>query len=994
MLEVASTTTQVEVSALAEATIDTTTAQLGISFEAKELQDLPTSSIGLGVLNLSLLSPGVGTSGGIGAGTGPSIGGQRPRNNNFTVEGIDNNNKSVTGPLVQVPNDSVAEFTLLTNQFTPEFGHSTGGQFNVLVNSGTNKIHGRAYEYFQNRNLNAIDASTARSGLTENPRYDNNRFGGQVGGPVLKDKIFAYGAYEYNPIGQSTASGQCTPTANGYATLNSLGNLNQNNFGIFKKYVGTATGNPATSNYCPGPVSVTNGDGGAASNIEVADLPISGALFTNNTAIVASGDYNISQKDSLRIRYVYNKQNTLDTAAYLPAFWIPIPTRYQLVAGSEYHTFTPNLSNEARLGYNRYYNVTPSGNFVFPGLASFPNIEVDDLTGANTFGIGPDGNAPQETIQNLYQFTDNVTWVKGTHTLKFGFDGRKFISPQSFTQRVRGDYEYGVLSEYLNDLAPSTFGERSSGDFIYYGDQTAFYGFANDSWRVTPTITVNYGLRYEFTSVPTGQRVQTINAAASVPGLINFGVPQPQYKNFMPRIGLAWAPGHGDWSIRGGFGMGTDVLYDNLGILSFPPQYSATTDVGDTGLPQPLSPNFLANGGLPAGNGGIITYPDLATQRASTSAYVPNQKLPYSETWNLGVQHVFARNYTAEVRYVGTRGLHLPVQDRLNRQPKVTGANALATFTTAPSQQELDSLPNTLAALNALSNYVPAYASAGFDSASIVSFQPKGASNYNGLETQLTRRFDHGLQMNVAYTYSRTMDNSTADVFSTVLTPRRAQDWQNFNADYSRSALDHANRLTVETIYDLPFFKSNSNWFASNLLGNWEIAPIWTVQSGEWVTPQGGVDANLNGDAAGDRTVINPLGKKGTGSGITALHNSAGATVGYLATNPSAYFIEAGAGALSTAGRNDLQLPRINDWDVTALKRVTFKERYSVEFQAQAINVFNHSQYISGYVNRIDSFGDTGSIGALRPQNTQFNQPSETFPNNARTMQLVAKFIF
>ena len=1004
VLPVASTSTQVEVSALAGATIDTTTAQLGVTFESKELQDLPVSSIGLGVLNLSLLSPGVSTSGGIGAGTGPSIGGQRPRNNNYTIEGIDNNDKSVTGPLVQVPNDSVAEFSLLTNQFSPEFGHSTGGQFNVIVDSGTNKLHGRAYEYFYNRNLNAIDASTARTGLKGNPRHDNNRFGGQVGGPILKDKLFFFAGYEYNPIGQALTSGQCTPTASGYATLDGMASLSANNYGILKKYVPAATGQPNTFNadgtinqhnsiYCPGQVLVSNG-GGTPTNIDVSDLGISGATFTNNTALTTSGDWTISPNDSLRIRYIYNKQNTLDTNAYLPAFWTTQPYRYHLIAGSEYHTFSPTLTNEARIGFNRYYNTTPSGNFSFPGLDSFPNIEVDDLTGGNTFGLGPDQNAPQETIQNLYQLTDNITWVKGAHTLAFGFDGRKFISPQSFTQRVRGDYDYAALTEYLNDLAPNDYGQRSSGNFIYYGDQTAFYGFANDSWRVSPTLTLNYGIRYEFTSVPKGQRVQTINSAASVPGLIDFHAPKPQYKNFMPRLGIAWAPGHGEWSIRAGFGMGVDVLYDNLGILSFPPQYSATEDVGSNGQPNYLDPNFLASGGLPAGNGGIIHYASIADQRASTSAYVPDQKLPYAESWNLGVQHVFATNYTAEVRYVGTRGIHLPVQSRINRQAVVNGANYLPTFTAAPSQATLDGLATTLAGLQGLSNYVPAYANAGFDGTSIVAFEPYGSSNYNGLQAQLQRRFERGLQINAAYTWSRAMDNSTADVFSTVLSPRRAQDWNNFAGEYSRSALDHTNRISLEVVYDIPFLKSSNNWLERNLLGNWEVAPIWTLQSGEWVSPQGGVDANLNGDTAGDRAVVNPQGNRSTGSGVTALKNSGGDTVGYLATNPNAYFIEAEAGALSTASRNDLELPRTNDWDVTALKRITLKERYSFEFQAQALNVFNHSQYVSGYIDRIDTFADTASIGLLKPQSQQFDQPSSVFPNNARTMQLVAKFIF
>ena len=211
----------------------------------------------------------------------------------------------------------------------------------------------------------------------------------------------------------------------------------------------------------------------------------------------------------------------------------------------------------------------------------FPNLTFEDLGAIN---VGPDGNAPQSTIQNLYQATDNVTWVKGNHSLKFGFDGRKYISPQSFTQRVRGDYYWYNTDEYLHDLTPTEFGERSGGNFFYYGDQTAWYGFANDSWRVSPTLTLNYGLRYEFTSVPTGERTQSLNSAASVPGLIEFTKPEPQRWNFLPRIGIAWAPGKGDWSIRGGFGMGVDVLYDNLGILSLPPQYSSTQDVGNGSL--------------------------------------------------------------------------------------------------------------------------------------------------------------------------------------------------------------------------------------------------------------------------------------------------------------------------------------------------------------------------------------------------------------------------
>ena len=164
-------------------------------------------------------------------------------------------------------------------------------------------------------------------------------------------------------------------------------------------------------------------------------------------------------------------------------------------------------------------------------------------------------------------FQDNISWTKGKHLFKIGFDGRKYIAPQTFTQRVRGDYEWDYLTEYLHELGThGIFGERSTGDFVYYGDQTALYGYANDTWRVSPTVTLNYGLRYEFTSVPTGERAQSLNSAASVPGLITFAAPQPQYRNFDPRVGINWAPDD-KTSIRAAFGMAQDVLFDNLGLL-------------------------------------------------------------------------------------------------------------------------------------------------------------------------------------------------------------------------------------------------------------------------------------------------------------------------------------------------------------------------------------------------------------------------------------------
>ena len=240
-LGIAQASTSVEVSTTAVA-IDTTTAQIQSTFETKELADLPMASTGSGVLNLSLLDAGVTTSGGVGAGMGPSVGGQRPRNNNFTIEGIDNNSGSVTGPLVSVPNDAVAEFSVIQNQFSPDFGHSSGGQFNQVVKSGTNEWHGAAYEYFENRNLNAADNLNAVDGTPLHPRFDDNRFGGDIGGPIKRNKLFFFADYERNPIGEAGSAGLLyAPTQNGYNTLATIPGINQTNLSILKQYLGTAS---------------------------------------------------------------------------------------------------------------------------------------------------------------------------------------------------------------------------------------------------------------------------------------------------------------------------------------------------------------------------------------------------------------------------------------------------------------------------------------------------------------------------------------------------------------------------------------------------------------------------------------------------------------------------------------------------------------------------------------------------------------------------------
>ncbi len=1001
-LEIRGAITTVEVSGVAEA-LDTASSTLATTFDPRMNADLPSTTLGpSGILNLSLLSSGVASSGAIGAGSGPSIGGQRPRNNNFTVEGIDNNSKSVTGPLVPVPNDSISEFTVLQNQYSPEFGHSSGGQFNFVLKSGTNSFHGAGYIYSQNRNFNAMDQATKNNGFTSNQRYDNNRFGGNIGGPILKNKLFFFGSGQYNPVGQASVPGApvCTPTAAGYTTLGGISGLSATNVGVFKTY---ATPAPAGGKPCPtaltgikitDPSAVTG-----FTNVEVLVLPVAAPNYNNGKTFMGKIDYDISPKDQIRGSYLYNDFFAIDATPSLPAFFLPNPANInRLITVNEYHTFNASLSNELRLGFNRSYSRVSTGNFKFPGLDSFPDLLFDEL---NTLQLGPDPNGPQFGYQNVYQATDNVTWTKSHHTFKFGIEGRKYISPQSFTQRSRGDYEYSSMDRYFRDLNPDLLAERSNGNPIYYGDQTALYWFANDDWRIRPNLTLNLGVRYEYMTIPFGERSQALNQAASVPGLISFAEPQAAKNNWGPRIGIAYSPGAGGTtSIRAGFGISYDVLYDNIGILSLPPQLSGTIDTPFT----PDIANYLGSGGIKPGAGGLRTFPDVATQRLATGNHIVVDQLdPKSIQWTLGVQHVFQKDYTLEVRYVGTRGIHLNTQERINRMPKTSSTLALPTYTAKPGQAALDALTVTLPMISAQSSYVPAFAAAGFNGPNLVQFTPNGDSNYHGLAEQLTRRMAHGLTFVQSYTYSHTIDNSTADFFTSVLTPRRTQDFQNLANDRSNSALDRRHRFTLAAIYDVPYFKSGS-WLKRNMLGNWEAGPIYTYQSPEWMTVQSSRDVNGNGDTAGDRAVFNPKGAPGTSSDVNALTNSAGAVVAYCAcstgsltdipTNSNAQYIRAGSFALINLGRNTLPARHINNLDLTALKRFTLTEQKKIEFSAQALNVLNHPQFVPGSLNDVQSIGYTGSRSFLQPGNSEFNNPETVFASNARALQLALKFIF
>lgn len=958
--------------------IDTTTAQIANLYTSRMASDLaPASNPTGGYLNLSLLGAGVASSGGVGAGAGPSIGGQRPRNNNFTIEGSDNNRKDITGPLAALPNDAVQEFTVLQNQFSAEYGHSAGGQFNAVVRTGSNQVHGRLYEYFQNRYLNAQDVAFKRQGTTQRTRYDQNIIGGNLGGPLKRDKAFYFLNYDYNPLGRSSTTGapRYGPTEAGYAALTNNPAVSQTNLNVLRQYLGSA---PAQ-------------DGSYAVNVQGSQIPLGivpivAPNFINTYRGLAALDFNLSEKDQLRGRFIQNRTDAMDTAAHTPAFWTQRPTRSYVATISEIHTFTPGLMNEIRVAYNRYNDRRVAGNLAFPGMDVFPTI---GLQGELNLLLGPFTDAPQATTQNNYQLANNLTWNKGRHDLKFGFDGRIAISSMDFVSRVRGDYRYSSLNRFLIDQTPDLLAQRNVGGLPYLGNAPSYYLFANDNWKATRNLTLNLGVRWEYNGVSKSMKEQALNSIADVPGVLTFRAPSAQMTNFAPRVGFAYSPGtRGATSIRGGFGLAYDQIFDNIGNNVRPPQATAMAIV-----PPNTNTGFLANGAIPFSTLPATLTPTQA--RAATTGWLPDQKLGYAINWNFGVQHTFFKDYVVDVRYLGTRGVHLLTQTMLNRVALVTPDRSLPVYLNAPSQQELDALPLTLSQLQAGAGSINWMAPYGFtNGAGITAYVPQGNSKYHGLALDVTKRFSGQFMFKSGYTWSHLLDDSTAEVNTTTLSPRRPQNFADMRSEWASSALDRRHRLTLTGLWDTPWFRRHQNWVLRQVLGNYTLSGTYTAESPQWVTPQSVFDANLNGDNATDRTVVNPTGVVGRGSDTRALTNSAGQTVAYVALDPTAQFLRARPGVWANSGRNVLRGQGINNFDLSVAKVISFRERYRAEIRADFYNALNRAQFTPGRINNIAGTQRAGETSYLTPGNIDFGRWDRVYPSNARFIQLVAKFSF
>ncbi len=1020
-LELGSASETVEVVAGSVA-VQTSSSTLNNNFNAKDVTELPGAggTLNGSPLNLAVLAPNVVAQPGGVTGTGGAVGGTRPRDNNFTVDGVDDNNLGVTGNNSTVIPDAVAEFALTTNQFSAEYGHSAGGQFSLITKTGTNNWHGSGEWYNQNRNYNSLDNLTkdaiAGGTIPGQPAFDNNRFGGTVGGPLIKNKWFIFGAYEYTTLhGQGTATPLIAPTATGLSMLQTMAadSAVQNILANF----------PVAPSNDLNPITV-NGQ-----SVPIGNLIIISPLFQREHDAIVNTDYTLG-KHQLGARFLFNQESFINPVNSTQAvFNQSEPVHNRKIALSDVWTVNNTVVNDLRLQYS-FFSLA----LVNPCSVCPSDVTIGDL-GFNT--IGPSDNQDQK--QNTYQILDTVTWSHGKHTFKFGGQYNHFIYPQFFLPRSNGDYWYTNTEELVNDNLASVAGRtlRGAGTGSFLGTQSAFYAFVQDDIKLTPRLTLNLGLRYEYWTNPVGGNAQSLNAISSVPGVITFGKPGTDKNNVAPRIGVAFDPtGSGKTAIRAGFGIAYDVKFQNFASITLPPQLQSELNPNSacTLNPQPswcANPNgsgFLAGGGLPSA---YIPPASQLAARSLTTSFIDNTVMPKILTWSLGVQRELYRNAIIEFRYLGTRGLELPVQFRRNFISAFDGG-----VTPLPTFFQASDVPTSWTASTptdaAFNSFNPnTYAQFGFQG-NITSDPPLGGSKYHAASVSFTQHSRFGLTFNTNYTWAHTTDNSTNEFFTSLLNPRRAQDTNRLANDWASSDLDVRQHFALSWTYQVPNFE-NWNGFIRALTNGFQIGSVLLVQTGQPVTIQSGLDSNGNGDSAGDRASLNPFGTARTGSDVFAVCALPGGAVtlsnggpgafgtptgvgagggcfnptdptggtffpaiGYRPVNFNSKYVVTGPGAQANLGRNSVTTPGFTTLNLSLAKNINFAESKYLQLKANFFNILNHPNYALSNGNVFSIAGVTTATttqGYVLPTDPNFLN-ARLFSGGIRSITLGLKLVF
>ena len=932
-LQVGTVSNSVEVTTEAPV-VQLSSSDISATVSATTVRELPLN--GRSWTDLAALQPGVNTiqtqpsfasgadRGNRGFGQQLTISGARPQQNNYRLDGISLNDYangapgSVLGGNLGV--DAIQEFSVLTSNYSAEYGKTSGGVVNAVTRSGTNQFHGSAYEFLRN---SALDARNfyEQDQTVPKAEFRRNQFGGAIGGPIFKDRTFFFADYEGIRQAKGIATQISVPSQN--ARTGALSG-------------GAVMVDPGAASYLalyPIPPSSCVTD--------ACKIPFNGLQVVNENFFTGRIEHKFSEKDNLAGTYLYDKApyNSPDQFGNVELNTL---SARQILEVEENHSFTSNFLNAVRFGYN-HENVDNNSSLkaINPAaantaLAAFPGR---DAAYVNIVGItampGGVGGLPTYLYRwNSFQWYDDAFWTKGTHSVKFGVAAERMMLQVTAETDPNGVWFFNTLQDFLQNV-PSKF-QGGIVSTLTPRDlrQTLFGAYVQDDWHWKPNLTVNMGLRYEMVTVPTEINGKLANLRSLSDAAPHLGDPffsNPTTKNFEPRIGFAWDPfKNGKLAVRGGAGL-FDVLplpYEFILMTTQAAPFFSYTSISATAAVPSACPS-----------GTTLTFPLVASclitpQKARSTYIEPNPKRNYVTQFNLNVQYQLTQNLAAMVAYVGSRGVHQPF--------RVDDANlALPTLTSAGYLWPLNG-----------TNINPGFGS-------IHGMFYEGRSYFNALELQLAKRMSKGFQLQGTFTYGKSMDTSSAtvagDAFGNSIS---SLDWFDMSLNRGLSDYNVGRTLVINGTWDIPSPKSWSGperWIADG----WELGMIFTASDGVPFTPTWGTGGDpaltLSSD---DFAYPNRL----SGPGCSTLTNP-GNPDNYIKTQcfavptapSSSAFWQANClnypqcfNLRGNSGRNILIGPGLTDLDFSVFKNNQIKrisETFNVQFRAEMFNILNHPNF-------------------------------------------------
>jgi hypothetical protein len=900
-------TDQVQVSAAISGLLRIESSALGQVLENRHIIGLPLDGrniFELGLLAAGVVPPAPGSAGSVRGDFAVNIGGAREDANNFLLDGVFNGDPKLNGVAVTPPVDAVREFEVITSTPDASFGRNAGGQFNVVVKSGTNRLHGTAYEFLRNRALDARNFFAP--GSEPSPAYQRHQFGASAGGPLVRDRTFWFADYESRRVREGVTQVTNVPTQ-----LERTGDFSRSSTPAINPY----TGQPFPGNVIPraymSPVGLA-----VAALYPQPNRSAAGQNYVSSPVERDSEhhfdvrvDHRLATSNDLAVRYSLSDRSLYEPFsgpgfASVPGFGTNVPRRAQNAAAADTHTFSPALLNELRLGLNR----VSAGSFQenmgnslnrqvgLPQLSS--NSRDTGLSLVRVTGFSPIGDEyhnPQHSASTIYQLSDTLTWVRGRHLFKAGVDFRKLGQNAYRDELALGYLSFlgmtgNALAELLLGL-PSLTGAARVDNHQHLRTHSENL-FVQDLWRLRPDLTLTLGLRYEYNAPPVdaADRANVYDPATStlVPAG-SAGMPRsgylPDRNNWAPRLGLSFRPGQGRTVLRADAGIYYDqsALATGEGLYFNAPYYDLKLYFPLAQLPLTLANPFPAN------------FPIALPSSALT--FQRNLRTAYTTQWNFGIQREFGVHRVLEVSYAGAKGTKLLGGRDLN-QP-------------APSSQQYNLRP------------VPQ-----FDDITVL--ESRANSSYNSLQFRLQQNLRRGLSLLAGYTWSKSIDDASG-FFTSSGDANFPQDSRNAAAERALSNFDARQRFTLSYSYELPLGQGR-------LRAGWQTMGIWSFQSGRPFT------VALLSDLDNSNT-----GRSTLGFGANDRPN---VTRAAALANPSpgrwfdtSAFALPPFGTFGNAGRNILTGPGIQNGNVSLLKSTVLAERFTLQFRAEAFNVLNHTTF-------------------------------------------------